>query len=146
MAAAAAIGGGVLSGIGTIKSGQAQQVASQYNADTDNQNAATIEQQGALAVQKQQRSAAQTIGSARAQYAASGIDSGAGSALDVIQNSAQQASLDSMLIKYNTDAKAYSLRKSADLTLFEGDTALTSSYLSAAGGLLGGGGKAAGAM
>lgn len=145
-AAGASGGGSLLSAIGAIKQGQGQQAAANYNASMMEHNADVAKQEGALLVNRQQRSAAQTIGSARASYSASGIDSGQGSALDVIQNSAQQAALDSMLIKYNADSKAYSLQKSAQLTRFEGDTAMENSYYSAAGSLLSGAGKAAGAM
>jgi len=143
--AAIAIGGGAVMGaIGNLQKGEAAQQAANYNAQTDMQNASMAEDQGRTQIYSQQRSAAQTIGAARAQYSASGIDSGQGSALDVLEASATQAALDSSMIKYNSDVKAYGYRRSAALGIYEGDQAKTGSYYSAAGSLLSGAGQIAG--
>lgn len=135
------IGGGI-SAFGQIKQGQQAKAAGEYNFQLQQENAALATQEGDFAIARQKREAEQAIGQATAQYGASGVDTGQGSALDVLQQSAAQGVLDSSKIAYQASLKARGFRQTGDIDLFKGQNAETSSYYSAAGTLLGSSGSA----
>lgn len=137
--------GGLFGSIGAIKQGQMSQAAGYYNAEVADYNAQEILKAGDIAVQHQKREAAQAIGQARVQYSANGIDANEGSALDVLQNSAANAALESINLKHQYQAKSYGYTATANLSRYQGDQALNSSYYSAAGQLLSSAGAIIGA-
>ena len=135
-------GGGVIGAFGTLLGGIQQKQALYANADMEDFNASQIDYMGKHALIKQKRQADQVIGAARAQYGASGVQSNEGSPLDILQQSAAQAALDNIMMKYNYDLEAYGHRRSAKIMRYEGDQAEANAWMSAGGQLLEAGGKA----
>lgn len=133
----AMIGAGVAA-TGTLMQGQSQAMASEYNADVAQQNAAIAAQQGQAAVAAQQRTAARTIGSMKAAYGASGVQVDSGSPLDVLADSASMAELDKLTTQYNYALRGMGYSQQANLANMNAESATTSSLLSAGGQLAGG--------
>ena len=120
-----------MSFFGNIIQGQGQKMAADYNAQIALQNAAIAGQQSVAASEAQQRDAARKIGAATAAYGASGVQTDSGSPLDVLAESARNASLDNLTLKYNYALKAQGLRNNAALSEAEGEYASTASILNA---------------
>lgn len=135
-----------LQSVGTIVQGDSAKKASEYNAASDEYNAAQVQNDAAVKIQQQQRTAAQVIGNEKAQYGASGISSNEGSAFDVLKQSIAQSAMDSINIQNTANARSYGYERSAVLKRFEGEQAQSASYFTAAGQLLGGAAQVAGAM
>lgn len=129
-------GGGIVGAFGTVLGGMQSKQSAYMNASFEEFNADQIDYMGRQAVAKQKRQADQIIGNARANYGASGVQSTEGSPLDILQQSASEAALDNIMMKYNYDVAAYGKRRSAKIMRYEGDQALENSYLSAAGQLM----------
>lgn len=126
-----------LSVLGSLASASQQQDMANYNAKILSQNA-TIERQQAMARESaQRREANQILGMQRAGFAqaGAGLD---GSAADVMLQSATNAELDSMMIRYEGDLRARGLKEQARQERFSGKTAMTQGYFNAAGSILGG--------
>lgn len=140
------MGGGILGAFGTILGGRQQKQAMYANAGLEDFNANQVDYMGKYALINQKRKADQVIGAARAQYGASGVQSNEGSPLDILQQSAANAALDHIMLKYNYDLESYGHRRSAQAMRQEGDQAETNSYLSAGAQLVSGAGKAIAGM
>lgn len=152
IAAGAAVLGAVVSAVGTIGAGQAaaananyQAQVAQNNATIANQNAQhALEAGQANAEQKSLQGAAQ-IGAIKADEAANGVDVNSGSALDVQTSQRELNKLGTLntenaaqLTAYGYRAQASQYLAQAQLDQTEANQASDSSYLSAAGSLLGG--------
>lgn len=133
MAAALPYIAGGVAAISAISSASAQSSAAKYNAQIARQNADMARQQGEAAQQQQQREAARKLGAMRAAYGASGVDIGSGSPLDVLADSASQAELDRLTIKYNYDARAIGYDNTAMLEDAKAENAKSSGVLNAIG-------------
>ncbi|MGH8743488.1 MAG: hypothetical protein ACREUY_04340, partial [Burkholderiales bacterium] len=93
------LAGAALSAYGAIQQANAQKQASQFNAALNERNATiAVQQAGADALQVR-RHAAQVQGAAVAGYGASGVTL-EGSPLDVLSDSAAQASLAESTVRY----------------------------------------------
>jgi hypothetical protein len=136
------IAGTIFAAYGAIRQGEAQSSAAKFNAQVAQQNADAAAQQGDAAQQQQRRDAMRKLGLLQANFGASGLDPSTGSPLDVFADSVANATLDNQTVKYNYQMKALGYQNSASLDSAEADNATTSGYLSAAGTLLGGAGKA----
>jgi hypothetical protein len=123
-----------MSFFGNIIQGQGQKLSADYNAQIGLQNATIAEQQSTSASEAQQRDASRKIGAATAAYGASGVQTDSGSPLDVLAESARNATLDNLTLKYNYALKAQGLRNQAALSETEGEYASTASILNAASG------------
>ena len=119
--------GTALSAIGSIQSGNAQARAAEYNAQAAQNQAAAQEAQ-------QRRQAARVMASGRANAAASGIEMD-GSPLEVMADSAANAELDALTIRYGGQVRA-------DQERMRGSMARQAGYMGAASSLLMGMGQA----
>lgn len=144
MAVAVPIITAVISAYAAVRAGQAQSAQAKYTAKVAQQNADAANQQGAAAAAAQHRDAVRKLGLMQANYGASGVDQSTGSPLDVFSDAVGQSTLDNLNTKYNYQLKALGYNNSATLDSAAASEATTSSYLSAAGSLLGGAGKAYG--
>jgi hypothetical protein len=152
------LGATLLGAAGTIQQGQATAAASEYNAKVGDMNARLSErrardaiERGAAEEQKKRTEVQQILGEQRAASAANGVDLTFGSPLDTLMDTAMLGELDALTIRTNTYREAYdrrvdaaNQRAGAELNRMEGRAAKTGSYLSAAGTILGGAGKAYG--
>lgn len=137
-----AVAGTAMTAIGQIRQGQAAKAAADYNAQVANNNAIVAEQQSQSQAMVQGRRAMMQNGGLLANMAANGIEVGEGSPIDILSQSAANAEMDRQNIVYNGRVKAQSLRNQAQLDTFQGETAQSNGFMSAAGTLLSGGSKA----
>lgn len=120
-AATAVIGAysAVQSGKATEASYQAQANADAYNAEIDAQNARVARQQANAREEAQRRQAKQVLGEQRAALAQAGIGL-SGSAADVYQQSATNAELDALNIRYEGELQARGLLAQSELNTYQG--------------------------
>lgn len=102
---------------------KAQQAAANYNAQILEQNAATERQQANLREETQRRQARQVLGAQAASLAQAGIGLGGGSAADLMEQSATNAELDALSIRYEGDMRARGLLASAEQERYQGRVA-----------------------
>lgn len=129
-----------ISAVGAISSAQAQSNAAKYNAQVAKNNAQIARDQAASESDRQRRLATKKLGEMRANYAASGVTM-EGTPLDVMEESAAQAKLDELTIRYNGELQAMGFENTANLDRYRASQAMTSGYLSAGSALLTGGTK-----
>jgi len=166
MAMYAAIGGMALQALGTVTNGlsQASQQdaaadADQFNADVSTQESKAAFAQGVEREGMQRRNAGQQLGAQRAAIAESGFDPSSGSALEVQQQSVQNAELDALQTRYQGILQGARYEGQAAIDQYQTNAAKAAArsskvgaYLSLAGKALssygnyaGGAGSAAGA-
>ncbi|HEV2673378.1 MAG TPA: hypothetical protein VGV37_02485 [Aliidongia sp.] len=118
-----------------ISAGNAQKSAASYNAQVDQQNAQ--QQQGVAASQElaQDRSDRQKLGQEASAFGAGGVDM-SGTPLDVMADSATQARLNALSIKYNGQVGANRDLSQGAIATFQGNQAQTAGYLNAGSTLL----------
>lgn len=121
---------------GSIQQGSAARQVGQYNAKVAKRAAAVARDQAAAAMIRQDKLARKARGAIRAAYGAAGV-SVEGSPLDVLAESAANAELDRLTIKYRGELQAQGFEADGALSLFEGRSAQTASYFKAAGSILG---------
>ena len=131
------IGGTALSAYGNIQQGKANKKAHDYNATMLRQNAAVEEQQGGAREEAQRRAARKVIGSQAAAIAQGGTGTG-GSAADIMQQSATNAELDSLMIRYESNLKATGMKNQAAGENYAGKVAKQAGYYGAIGSVLSG--------
>lgn len=134
------LGGAGLSAVGAIRQGNMEAKAAEMNAQMNEQNAVLTEAQAREEERRQRIFARKQIGEMRANYGASGVTT-EGSPMEVLEESAMQAELDSLNIRYAGAARSAQYRNQAKLQRFYGKEAKLGGYLSAAGSLLGGAGS-----
>ncbi len=132
------VGSTALSVYGAIKQGQAASDAYRYNADLAKQNAAIAEAQGEAASQAQKVDAQRRMGAMIANYGASGGQLSDGSPADALAESARNATLDNLTLKYNYKLRGLGYTNQANLDSAGADNARTASYFSAASAAAGG--------
>lgn len=131
------IASAAISAAGAIKTSQAQAASQKYNAAVAEQNAQITEAQGAVAAEAQSREAQRRIGAAVAQYGASGVDLATGSPADVLAESARNAALDNLTLRYNYKLRALGFRNQANLDYAGAEASKQAGYFSAASALVG---------
>lgn len=136
MAMAIPIAMAAMTAVSAISQASQASNAAKYNAQVAEQNAQIARQQGAAAAEAQARQAKQQLGKMQANYAASGVDVGQGSPLDVLADSAAQAELDNLNTRYNYDLRARGFDNTSNLERSNASNAMSSGYLNAAGGAL----------
>jgi hypothetical protein len=144
VAGAVAIIGAGVSAYSSYSQAQDAKAADEYNEKVADQNAISAEQQGQEQAQLQQQQAAKTIGAAVAGYGASGVESGSGSALDVLSESASNSELDRQNILYKAKLQANGYQDEGDLDSAKAATRDEQGELGATAAILSGAGKAAG--
>lgn len=138
------IAGAVISAIGALQQGQAAKAASDYNAQIAQQNAQIARQNAADQARQVDRENYLRLGAIKAAAGASGGDTGQGSVLDVLADTAAQGELEKQQTLYRGELAARGYANTATLDTFSGETARTGSYFKAGSELLGGGVKAYG--
>lgn len=121
----------IFQAVGSLVRGESQAVGYEYRAAIARQNAVIAQQQGVAAVEAQQRMAARRIGSMVANYGASGVQTDAGSPLDVLADSAAMATLDKLTLEYNYKLRAMGFEQQAATDLMGAKAARTSGYINA---------------
>lgn len=124
----------------------AESAAENYNADIAMQNATMANNQAAEEERKNRVQSKKQLGDIRASYGSSGVNID-GSALDVLEESAANAELDSLQIKHGGQVKARAYENEANLDRFRAKNAKVAGYFGAASSVLNSGSKiAAGGM
>jgi hypothetical protein len=126
---------------GSISSGIAQSQAANYNAEVDRNNAIQAQQaadQQAVVTQQQTQS---KIGQQKVDYAASGVDVGTGTPLDVMNDTATKGKLDALTLRYGGQVQGLRDTSAATLAQYQGYSALTAGALNAGSTLLTGAGR-----
>ena len=131
------IASAAMQAVGSIAQGNAANAAAQANATAlSNQAEAELRASGAREEQ-QRRQNRQFLGAQRAALAQAGIGVD-GSAYDIARQSAINAELDALNIRYEGQLRSKNLRDQATITRFEGKQAKTAGYLGAGAAILGG--------
>lgn len=130
----------VMSAAGSIQQGNSAKAAAEYNARVAENNAITARQQAAAQEEQHRRLARRQLGQMRAAYGASGVTM-EGSPLDILAQSAKDAELDALNIRYGGELKAQGLESEAVLERYRGKSAQRAGYMGAATGLLSGASK-----
>ena len=131
---------------------RAQQQMSERNATIMEQNAGIERSQANQREESQRREARMILGSQRAALSQSGIGAG-GSAADIMAQSASDAELDSLTLRYEGDMRARGLMVEAEGERYQGrvagmnaSAAKQAGQMAAIGTILGGAGKYMGAQ
>lgn len=122
--------GAVVSAVGTIASAQAQAASYKAQAAYSERQALMTQQKGAYDARQLGRQHDRALGEMRSQYLGSGIAL-EGSALDVLEDSATQASLDEQAIKYGAQVQSDNYRFQASLARMNARNAMTGGVLGA---------------
>lgn len=133
-----------VSAIGAVAQGNAANAAAQANAQAMNQQAEAENRAAGAREEQQRRQNRQFLGGQRAALAQAGIGVD-GSAYDIARQSAINAELDALNIRYDGQLRAKGLNNQAMITRFEGRQARTAGHLGAGAALLGGASNYAGA-
>lgn len=136
MAASAGLGA-----LGSIQQGFAARQQAEYNAAVAEQNAAAARAQAALDESTSRKKSGLVLGSIRARAAANTGDVG-GSALDVLADSASEAELEALTLRYQGEVKARQMESEAALERRRGKSAVLEGIVGAGTRLLTAGGYA----
>lgn len=126
--------GQITGGIGAARAGEAN--ARRMREQADATNRATVEREGLL----RQRSARDLSGQ-RAALLASGVDPTSGTALIGVAQSAQDAEMDALTLRYEGLMQSREQRVAADMESWQGRARKRQGFLSAAGSLMQAGGS-----
>lgn len=149
--------GGATSAIGSIKQGQAEKEAAEFNAQVakENQQVSTANAQiagqaGAEQAGMTSMKTRATVGAVQANQAASGIDVNSGSDVDVRSSARELGELDALTVRSNATREAYgqtvqaaSYGAESQLQSYEAESAGTAGEIGAASSFLGSTGSAA---
>jgi hypothetical protein len=123
-----------------IQQGQQQSAMAKYNADVSKAEADSEKQSAAYEASQYQERARKLIATQRASAAASGLGL-EGSVFDVMDQTASQATYDSLLIRHAGDVNAAKAMSHARLDRLEGNLRSGDAYYGAGATLLTGGSK-----
>lgn len=151
-----AIASTAIGAVGTIAQGQAAMNAAKYNAQVAEMNAkisdkkaADALERGRLEEQKKRMEVAGIKGRQLAAMGANNVDVSFGSPLEMINDTAYMGEMDALIVRTNANRESYDYRVQAvnqraqgQLSLMEGKSKLTGSFLSAFGSAIGGFGDA----
>jgi len=135
--ALAGVGTGV-SATGQVLSGRAAKGIGDLNAQIAETQAEDALSRGRDDEQRFRQGVKSLIGSQRAGFAASNVDVGFGSAVDVQADAAFLGELDALMIRENAAREASGHRQQAEVDRKGGRAAATAGYFGAAGTVLGG--------
>jgi len=137
--AAIAVGTAVTA-YGQYQAGQAQERALNYQAAVQERNAQIAKQNAEYDAQRQESRLRRAIGSQRAAVLASGIQM-EGTALELQQDTVQQAEMDRLAILYGGETNYQNARSEAELSRMQGKAAGQAGTTAAFGTVLGGFGQ-----
>ncbi len=131
-----AVGAAVVSGVSALSSANARQNAAKYNQEVSEQNAKITLDQTSANESAQRRRNARMLG----QQVTRAVDGPglSGTGLDVIQQSASEAELDALNIRYSGQLGFMSNQSRAELYGMAADDAQTSGYVNAGSAALSG--------
>lgn len=125
-----------MSAVGAIAGGNAAGAAADYNAKVAKDNAHTAEVQGFMQSEAAREAGARSEGEAAATIGASGVQSGSGTALETLRESAINTQLDVLAARYTagSQARAYNAQAAGDKAA--ASSARIGGYLGAGAALL----------
>lgn len=132
--------GPALQAMGQLQQAQTAKAVGRYNQQLGERSAGIARDQTAAEITRQQRTARRVQGAARAAYGASGVTM-EGSPLDVLEDNATQAELDTLTLRYRGELRAQGYEQAGSMARFQGDQAARAGQMAAAGTLLGSFGK-----
>lgn len=135
--------GTVMDSYGQYQAGKTNQKIANRNADISRRQAADARFRGGEAEGRQRLATAMKIGEQRAQMSAAGIDVGAGSALDVLGDTAAFGEQDALTIRANAEREAWGYGQQAVNEEFSGKVARQKGTQGAMSSLIGGAGAVA---
>jgi cell wall-associated NlpC family hydrolase len=133
----AAVAAAAVSAVAAVQQGQATSKMAKYNAQVMENQAVAERQKAALEEQRHRARTTKLLSTQRALIAKSGLDL-EGSPLLVMEDTAAQSELDSLLIRYNGEMGANRAQSQAGLDRMRASSASTGGYLSAGASLLNG--------
>lgn len=150
LTAVASIAGTAMSVYGSMQQGKAAKQSAQYsariaenNAEIARRNATFASHEGAANAERKSMETRANVGAIKSAQAASGVDVGGGSAVDVRSSAAELGQLSAITIRSNAARRAYgyqtdaaSSTAQAELDRAQGKNAEKSGYIDAAGTLL----------
>lgn len=128
----------VISAVGAISQAVSARNAAKYNAAVAERNAVISRQQAAANEAAQRRDAFRAMGRIRAGYGAAGVAT-EGTPLDVLEDSAAEAELDALNIRYKGEIAAMGYESEAQLQKTRAKSALVTGVFNAGSALLSGG-------
>lgn len=137
-----AVGVGV-SAYSSIKSGEASARAAEYRAKQAERQATDATQRAAVEEQNQRRKTSQLEGRQRALMAAGNVDTGSGSPLTILADTAQFGELDAQTIRANGVRESRYYTEEAKLSRMGGQEAQNAGFLNAFGAVVQGAGTVA---
>lgn len=143
VAAVAAVAAAGVAAAGQIQQGKAIKKASDFNARQAELEAQRAKEVAAFEEQRSREASRRFAGAQRASYARQGIELGEGSPLLALTETAEQAELDGLAIRYAGNAKAARSLAEASLQRFQGKQAVKASYFQAGATVLTGISRAA---
>lgn len=151
IAAVASIAAGAIGAVGAVQSANAAKASANYNAQVQENNAKVAERNRSMSLDQTESEAAmkdremrRTLSTIRANYGKSGLDM-AGSALDVLEDSALEGAQDIQTIRYQGAVRAQGYtdeataqRNGAQLSKMNAKSQGTAGAIGAATSLIGG--------
>lgn len=134
----------VVSTASAYQQGQYQEDIAEYNARVSENEATRVRNIGVDEENKQRRQTAELISRQRTQLAASGVDIGTGSALQLQEDAALLGEIDALNIRENFAEQATALERGTVSGRSQGRAAARAGTTQAFGTLLSGGAKVAG--
>ncbi len=141
--ALATVAGTITTAMGQARQGDATAAAARYRQKQQQIQAADALKRGAQKEEAQRRKTAALKSKQLAVMAASNLDIGSGSPLDILSDTAQLGELDAQVIRGNAEREAAGLEAGADLSGLEADSAQRAGNIAAFGTVLGGVGSVA---
>lgn len=140
-AAIAAVVGGIVSAVGAVNQAGQEAEAHEFNAQGAEAAAAQNDAIGKEAERRTRINAAKQLGQMRAAYGASGVTL-EGTPLDVLQESASNAEMDSLNVRHQHALKSWALRRDAYSERVAAGNVRSAGTLRAVSSLLGAGASA----
>lgn len=138
----AAIGASVLAAGGAVYSGQQQKKMSNYQAAQAEADAEASQKAARVEADRIRKAGARQAAAANAAMAASGVETGEGTALRITSGITEDSEQDAYLTTVNGANSASRLQAQAQADRITGSNAATSGYINAGSSLLSAGGKA----
>jgi len=135
IAAAAAVASAVVGTVGAISTGISQGRAARYNAQVAENNAQAARQAAAFEADAERRRQIRLFGAQRAAYGKAGVTM-EGTPLDVVGDTAAEAELDLLAIRYQGELGYNRGQSEASLQRYAGRSARMSSYYDAGSSIL----------
>lgn len=129
------IGGGA-SALSSISAGNYADKIGGFNQSALNKQADSVLDAGKVAEQSHRTSVTNLKGQQKTGFAASGVDIGSGSPVDILSDTAAFGELDASTIRHNAELDAYGLRVKGESERLQGKLSKRSGFGNAAGTIL----------